>query len=91
MAVFIYGEKPNEGFNITTKNSKLHKRFSIRYENDLTPSLAVVEAYRKVAMLDNFDESLALVHYRGGEEEFRLGHLMQLAKILLIVLLVAIF
>ena len=26
-------------------------------------------------MLDDFEESLALVHYRGGEEEFRLGEL----------------
>ena len=47
------------------------KEFNLKYENDSTPSVSIVEAYRKVAMLDDFKESLALVHYRGGEEEFR--------------------
>lgn len=49
------------------------KKFNLKYENDSTPSVSIVEAYRKVVMLDDFEESLALVHYRGGEEEYRLG------------------
>jgi len=49
------------------------KDFNLKHENNLTPSVEVVEAYRKVVMRDDFEESLALVHYRGGEEEFRLG------------------
>ncbi|MFC3150057.1 HEAT repeat domain-containing protein [Litoribrevibacter euphylliae] len=49
------------------------KEFNLKYENNSTPSVSIVEAYRKVVMSDDFEESLSLVHYRGGEEEFRLG------------------
>jgi HEAT repeat protein len=43
-----------------------------RYEHDTTPSRGVVEQYRQ-ALSDDGDASLALVHYRGGQEEFDLG------------------
>jgi HEAT repeat protein len=51
----------------------MKKRFDLKLENDSTKSRTVVEAYRKVIVLDDFEENLALVHYRGGEEEFLLG------------------
>ncbi len=44
-----------------------------RYENDVTPSRMVVERYRSKVHDDEGDASLALVHYRGGREEFELG------------------
>ena len=48
-------------------------RHDKRYENDLTPSQIVVERYRKCINDEESDSSLALVHYRGGQEEFDLG------------------
>ncbi len=51
----------------------MKKRFDLKLENDSTKSRLVVEAYRKVIVQEDFEESLALVHYRGGEEEFLLG------------------
>ncbi|MBV1919712.1 MAG: HEAT repeat domain-containing protein [Pseudomonadales bacterium] len=48
-------------------------RFNLKLENNTGSSISVVERYRKVVMQDDFDESLALVHYRGGEEEFQIG------------------
>jgi HEAT repeat protein len=49
------------------------RRYNQRYENDPTPSREVVERYRAVIREDDHDESLTLVTYRGGEEEFALG------------------
>lgn len=43
------------------------------YENDTTPSSDVARRYREVFFDDERDLSLALIHYRGGEEEFYLG------------------
>lgn len=43
------------------------------YEYDTTPSRAVVERYRATIQDDASDVSLALVHYRGGREEYNLG------------------
>jgi HEAT repeat protein len=51
----------------------MKKRFDLKLENDSTKSSAIVDAYRKVITQEDFEESLALVHYRGGEEEFLLG------------------
>ncbi len=51
----------------------MKKRFDLKLENDSTKSSVVVDAYRKVITQEDFEESLALVHYRGGEEEFLLG------------------
>jgi HEAT repeats len=51
----------------------MKKRFDLKLENDSTKSRSVVEAYRRVIVQEEFEESLALVHYRGGEEEFLLG------------------
>lgn len=42
-------------------------------ENDLTPSRAIVVAYRAAYGDENADASLATVHYRGGQEEFEIG------------------
>ncbi len=47
--------------------------FDLKYENDTRTSLAVVERYRQDFTRDDKDTSLALVHYRGGEEEFLIG------------------
>jgi HEAT repeat protein len=44
-----------------------------RYENDTTSSRTVAERYRSQIHDDEGDASLALVHYRGGREEFDLG------------------
>lgn len=44
-----------------------------RYENDTTSSRTVVTRYRASIGDDDSDSSLALVHYRGGREEFELG------------------
>jgi len=49
------------------------KRFNLKLENNTESSIAVVQSYRKVMMQDDVNESLALVHYRGGEEEFHIG------------------
>jgi HEAT repeat protein len=51
----------------------MKKRFDLKLENDSTKSSAIVDAYRKVITQEDFEESLSLVHYRGGEEEFLLG------------------
>ncbi len=48
-------------------------RFNSRLENNSESSISVVQRYRKVMMQNVFDENLALVHYRGGEEEFQIG------------------
>lgn len=49
------------------------KRFDLKLENDSSTSISIVERYREVVMKDDFKESLALVHYRGGKEEFQIG------------------
>jgi HEAT repeat protein len=48
-------------------------RYDERYEGDETPSREVVARYREVVYDDDPGVSLALVHYRGGDEEFALG------------------
>jgi len=55
-------------------NSKeLKKRYDKRYENDSTQSTDVAKAYRKDVHKEHRSSSLALIHYRGSEEEFLLG------------------
>jgi len=51
----------------------MKQRFDERYETDTTPSREVVERYRDQIFDEESETNLALVHYRGGEEEFRLG------------------
>lgn len=51
----------------------MKKRHDERYENDATPSREVARRYREAIHDDDCDASLALLHYRGGEDEFRLG------------------
>ena len=48
-------------------------RHDDRYENDPTPSRTIIELFRAVVRQEDREAHLALVHYRGGEEEFRLG------------------
>lgn len=51
-------------------------RYVQQYESDTTPSSAVVKEYRKAIFASPDREenaNLALVHYRGGNEEFVLG------------------
>jgi len=48
-------------------------RHDERYERDVTPSSEVARSYREAIGDDERDVSLALLHYRGGEDEFRLG------------------
>jgi HEAT repeat protein len=48
-------------------------RHDERYEGDVTPSGEVAQRYRAAIYDDDRDVSLALLHYRGGEEEFSLG------------------
>ncbi|MBI5091743.1 MAG: HEAT repeat domain-containing protein [Candidatus Hydrogenedentes bacterium] len=44
-----------------------------RYDSDTTPSRVVAERYRAAIGEDKSKASLALIHYRGGQEEFDLG------------------
>jgi HEAT repeat protein len=48
-------------------------RFDLKLENDSTPSREIVKKYRQVIDQEDYDESLVLIHYRGGAEEFALG------------------
>lgn len=48
-------------------------RHDERYEDDPTPSWEVARRYREAIFDDDHVVSLALLHYRGGAEEFRLG------------------
>jgi HEAT repeat protein len=51
----------------------MKKRYQECYENDPTPSREVVERFRAAFADEDTDLNLALVTYRGGEEEFALG------------------
>ncbi len=51
----------------------MQTRHDDRYEGDSTPSRHVVEKYRACFGSYNSEVHLALVSYRGGEEEFLLG------------------
>jgi len=42
-------------------------------KNDLTPSRAIVEAYRSAYGDEGVDASLGIVHYRGGRDELEIG------------------
>jgi len=48
-------------------------RHDEQFENDSTPSRSLVEKYRATVGEDDHDASLALVHYRGGSEEYQIG------------------
>ena len=48
-------------------------RHDEKYVNDSTPSSEVARKYRDSIYDDESDVSLALFHYRGGEEEFLIG------------------
>jgi HEAT repeat protein len=48
-------------------------RYNERFEGDATPSREVAQKYREAIRDDDCDVSLALLHYRGGEDEFLLG------------------
>jgi HEAT repeat protein len=48
-------------------------RHDERYEKIATPSREIAQQYREGIHDENRDVSLALLHYRGGEEEFLLG------------------
>ncbi len=51
----------------------MKKRHAECYEGDNTPSREIARKYREVIHEDDHDQSLVLIHYRGGEEEFRIG------------------
>lgn len=51
----------------------MNTRFDERCESDTTPSCEIARHYRKAIYDDDRDVSLATLHYRGGEDEFRLG------------------
>jgi len=48
-------------------------RHDERYEGNATPSREVAQKYREAIRDDERDVSLALLHYRGGDDEFLLG------------------
>ena len=52
---------------------EMKTRYDERYECDPTPSRDVARQYREGIYDEDRDVSLALMHYRGGEEEFSLG------------------
>lgn len=54
-------------------NYNMTNRFNLKLENNTDSSASFAERYRKVVMQDDFEENLALIHYRGGEEEFKIG------------------
>jgi HEAT repeat protein len=49
------------------------ERYNAHHETDLTPSRELVERYRATIDDDDSDDSLTVVTYRGGSEEFALG------------------
>ena len=51
----------------------MNDRFDARFEEVTTPSRTLVEQYRKVVAEDDHEESLCVVHFRGGREELDLG------------------
>jgi hypothetical protein len=48
-------------------------RYNEHHENDATPSREIAQRYRAAIHDEDRDVSLALLHYRGGDEEFQLG------------------
>lgn len=48
-------------------------RYDERYEGDTTPSSELARSYRDAIYDDESDVNLALLSYRGGEVEFKLG------------------
>jgi len=48
-------------------------RYKENYESDPTPSREIARRYREVIYDDDREESLTLLHYRGGDEEFQIG------------------
>jgi hypothetical protein len=71
----VPGSGRADGFS-STFCREMKTRHSKHHENDATPSSEVAKRYRAVIHDEDRDElnvSLALVHYRGGETEFRLG------------------
>jgi len=48
-------------------------RHDERYEGDTTPSREVAQKYREAIRDDDRDVSVAVLHYRGGDDEFLLG------------------
>jgi hypothetical protein len=54
-------------------HQEMKKQHDERYEGDNTPSREIARKYREVIHEDDHNQSLALIHYRGGEEEFRIG------------------
>ena len=52
---------------------QMKTRHDERYEGDATPSREVAQKYRDAIRDDDRDVSLALLHYRGSDDEFLLG------------------
>ena len=52
---------------------EMKTRYDERYEGNATPSREVAQKYRDAIRDDDRDVSLALLHYRGGDDEFLLG------------------
>lgn len=51
----------------------MSRKYDPRYEAITTPSRDFIERYRADFFEDELDISLAVIHYRGGKEEFSLG------------------
>ena len=51
----------------------MKKRHDERHESDNSPSREIARKYRESIHEDEHDASLALIHYRGGNDEFLLG------------------
>ena len=51
----------------------MNKRHDERFENDPTPSREVAQRYREAIYDEDREVTLALLHYRGGAEEFLIG------------------
>jgi HEAT repeat protein len=51
----------------------MKSRHDDRFENDPSPSREIARRYHEAIANDDNSTSLAVLHYRGGEEEFRLG------------------
>jgi len=57
----------------STSQSPNRRRCEEAYESDTTPSRVVAARYRKFIHAEDHDADLALLSYRGGEEEFQIG------------------
>ena len=54
-------------------NYNMTKYFNLNLENNLYSSILVFGRYKDLVFHDEFKESLVLIYYHGGDQEFHIG------------------